>query len=478
MLPSVDAVSRRRELADLGRCVARPHLVSLIRSVLEEIRERGNLDHVSSASIAAEVALRAETIMAGPRRVINGSGAVLHTNIGRAPLSDRAVQAMREAAAYTGLEVDLERGRRRSRQAQVEPLLCLLLGCEAAQVVVNNAAAVLLALRVLGDRRDVVLSRGQAVEIGDGFRLPTIIRESRVRLVEVGATNRTLVADYLDAVGPRTAAFLHVHTSNFTQVGFVESATLKELAQAAHRRDILLISDNGSGALLDTARFGLAHEPMPREAIAAGADLVLFSTDKLLGGPQGGVIAGRSDLIEKVRRHPLARSLRPDKVALAGLRATLQQYLCGDEISIPVLRMLAASPEELGSRAARLAARISDMGWRVSVEEGESTIGGGALPGQTLPTTLVSIHLEHGSASLAAWMRTQSPAILTRVRSSHVLIDLRTVNPGDDVLIASQLAAVPPSFIPAPCRSFEPSEDPVASRAALSVNSQSPTTDR
>jgi len=340
---------------------------------------------------------------------------------------------MREAAlGYSNLEFDLEEGRRGSRYVHTTELLCRLTGAEAALVVNNNAAAVLLILSALAKGREVVISRGQLVEIGGGFRIPEVMCQSGARLVEVGTTNRTYIRDYEEAIGEATAILMHVHHSNFKLSGFVHQASLAELVDLGRRYGLLVVDDLGSGALLDTAPFGLAHEPMVQESLTAGADLVSFSGDKLLGGPQAGIILGREELVAKLREYPLTRALRVDKIAIAGLQATLRHYLKGEAVEqIPIWRMIAASVEGLEKRARAWAESLADLGVAVDAVEGESTVGGGSLPGETLPTRLLAIKgvpLDE----LARRLRTGEPAVVGRIERDMLLFDPRTVLPAED----------------------------------------------
>lgn len=414
-------------------------LVRVVRQVLEDSRT-GSIqvaDRGARDAVVAEVCRRSERdLLNGPRRVVNATGTILHTNFGRAPLCDSAVDAMRDASRYTDLDYDLETGARGSRQAHVEPLLKLLLGAEATMLVTSNAAALLLTLAATSSRREVIVSRGEAVEIGDGFRIPAIARQSQARLVEVGTTNRTTLGDYDDGIGARTSAILRVHTSNFLIVGFTEQPSQADLAILARDKGLLFLVDNGSGALVDTARFGLRHEPTPAEAIGDGADIVTFSTDKLLGGPQGGIIAGRTEVIDRIRKHPLARALRPDKTAVAALHATLLHYASGDTFSIPVVRMLGTTLDSLEARGQHLAATLRSGGWRVDVERSESVIGGGSLPGQTLPSVSLAVDGRERGQSLVRALRCLPAPVIARVRGNRVLLDLRTVNPGEETAIA------------------------------------------
>jgi L-seryl-tRNA(Ser) seleniumtransferase len=345
---------------------------------------------------------------------------------------------MEEASGYSDLEIDLGSGRRDGRQRRVASMLTALTGAEAALVTGNNAGAMLLCLTALSAGREVIVSRGQEVEIGGAFRIPDILRQSGARLVEVGTTNRTRLSDYADAIGSDTAAILHVHSSNFRVLGFTASVSLAELSKLARERGIVLLDDNGSGSLLDTANFGLEHEPTPKESLDAGADVVTFSGDKLLGGPQSGIILGRSDLVERLATSPLARALRPDKLALAALAATLSTYLQGQGRTLPIWRMIGQSREVIRSRAQRWQERAAALGLPVELRDGESTIGGGSLPGSSLPTTLIALPAAVNAESL----RTGRPAVLPITRDNRVLLDLRTVPEEDESALLRAVLAV------------------------------------
>jgi len=353
---------------------------------------------------------------------------ILHTNLGRAPLSPAARRALLDAAGATPLEFDLARGTRGRRESHVEGLLCRLTGAEASLVVNNNAAAVLLALTGLARRREVLISRSQLIEIGGGFRIPDVLRQSGARLVEVGTTNRTHLEDFEQAISPRTSLLLRVHHSNFRLLGFTAEPALADLAQLARRHQLVLLDDLGSGAVLDTAGFGLGHEPMVQESLQAGATLVAFSGDKLLGGPQSGILVGESAAIQRLRRHPLLRALRPDKLCLAALRATLEPYLRGDAPGeIPVWRMIATAEGELRARAQH---------WREQLGVGDvvaglSTVGGGSLPEETLPTWTLALPAASADR-LARGLRTAQPPVIGRIENGRVVLDPRTVLPDQD----------------------------------------------
>jgi L-seryl-tRNA(Ser) seleniumtransferase len=379
-----------------------------------------------------------------PRPVINATGVIINTNLGRAPLSDAALASIAAVAAgYSALEYDLEHGERGSRLTSVRALLRDVTGAEDALVVNNNAAAMLVTLNALASGREVIISRGELVEIGGGFRIPDVLRQSGARLVEVGTTNRTRVADFATPITSDTALLLSVHPSNYRILGFTATPTLDELASIAHQRQIPLIHDLGSGALLRTEQWGLLHEPMPQESIAAGADLVCFSGDKLLGGPQAGIIVGKAALIAQLEHHPLMRAVRIDKLTLAALHATLLAYRNGAaEQEIPVWRMIAAPADELKARATQWAASLRREDIVADVREGLSTIGGGSMPGETLPTWHCVITPKPGSPShvtvgdaasaLSTRLRSGQTPVVARVLHDQVLLDPRTVLPEQD----------------------------------------------
>ena len=384
---------------------------------------------------------------AGLQRVINATGVILHTNLGRASWPKAAIEAAVAAAgAPSLLELDRETGRRGRRFSAVEDEVVALTGAEAALVTNNNAAAVALAVGLAG-RGGVAVSRGELVEIGGGVRIPEVVRRAGARLVEVGTTNRTRVADFEAVLADgRAKLVLRVHPSNFAQTGFVEAPDAARVADAAHRHGGVVVDDLGSGALLDTARFGLAHEPMPRERLEAGADLVTFSGDKLVGGPQAGIIAGRAELVERLRRDPLARAMRPDKVVLAALAATLRLYRAGvAQTEIPIWRQIATPANALERRARALAAMVVRAGAGVSVRAAptESTIGGGSLPGQTLPSWSLTVD-GPGPQRLLARLRAGSPAVIGRIVDDAVVLDTRTVEPEDDAELAAAISAALP----------------------------------
>jgi L-seryl-tRNA(Ser) seleniumtransferase len=394
-----------------------------------------------NAALLDEARLWLETLLAPTLHpVINATGIIIHTNLGRAPLSEQARLALQTNAAYGTLEYDVATGSRGSRSVHARQLLTRLTGAEDALVVNNNAAAVLLMLRALCREREVVISRGQLVEIGGGFRVPDVMAESGARLVEVGTTNRTHVRDYAGALHDETAAILVAHHSNFKIVGFATEPSLGELAKLAHDHELPLLYDQGSGAFLDTAAYGLAHEPTVMEALHAGVDLVAFSGDKLLGGPQAGVICGRGELVERLRQHPLARALRPDKLCLAALVATLTHYLVGEaEEAVPVWQMISQPKTALQEKAEQWTTRLQEQNVLVTVVDAVSMVGGGSLPGTTLPTSVLAIDhpdVEH----LARTLRSQMPAIITRISDNRLVVDPRTVLPDQEETLLTALA--------------------------------------
>jgi len=411
-LPSVD---------ELARGVDDPLAVEAARDVLararDEIRAGADPGDLEARVRESLLAVRAPSL----RRVLNATGVIVHTNLGRAPLAAEALaQVVETARGYSNLELDLRDGVRGSRQDHVAPILRRLTGAEAAIVVNNNAAALLLALAALAEDREVIVSRGELIEIGDGFRIPDVLARSGARLVEVGTTNRTRARDYEEAVCPQTSLLLRVHQSNFRVVGFTELPQLADLAAVARRHGVPLLDDLGSGVLAENGLSQGESEPSARESLAAGADLVCFSGDKLLGGPQAGIVVGRAELVQKLRRHPLHRAVRADKLTLAALEGTLRVYLDAPE-RIPVLRMLGEDVAAVRARAERLAALA-----RGSVEETVGRVGGGALPLAELPSFACAVE-----ESLAGPLRAGEPPVVGIVRDGRLLLDCRTLADGE-----------------------------------------------
>ena len=419
-LPSVD---------ELARAVGDPLAVDAARVVLARAREEIKAGHEPgdlAARMKEEIASLREPRL---RRALNATGVIVHTNLGRAPLADAALERVREVGrGYSNLEYDLTAGSRGSRQDHVAAALRRLTGAEAALVVNNNAAAVLLSLAALAEGREVVVSRGELIEIGDGFRIPDVLAHSGARLVEVGTTNRTRASDYEAAVRPETALLLRVHQSNFRIVGFAELPSLDELARVAERHGLPFVDDLGSGVLAD-----VPDEPTVRESLGAGADLVCFSGDKLLGGPQAGIVVGRAELVERLRRHPLQRALRADKLTLAALEGTLGLYLEPGRAlrEVPVLRMLVEPAASVRTRAERLA-RLVDG----DVEETVGRVGGGALPLTELPSFACAVE-----ESLAAALRAGEPPVIGVVRDGSLLLDCRTLDDSEVDEVAEAIRA-------------------------------------
>ena len=435
LLPSIDELLQSTTGQQLMRDYSRPLTLRAARASLVHARaaiREGALCPSYEELLADTARILERENQPNLRPVINATGVIINTNLGRSPLSQAALSAIQATASgYSNLEYDLEVGERGSRHTHVSTLLCELTGAEAALVTNNNAAAVLLALSTLASEREVIISRGQLVEIGGGFRIPDVMRQSGCQLVEVGATNRTHLADYEAALSERTAMLLTVHPSNFRLIGFVETVPVSALTELAHRHGLLVMDDLGSGCLLQSERYGLGHEPMPQESIAAGADVVCFSGDKLLGGPQAGIIAGKADVIKRIARHPLMRAMRIDKMTLAALEATLRHYQREEAAThIPIWQMIAATPASLASRATNWASQLQKQGIAAHTQRGESTVGGGSLPGETLPTTLLALDATHVSLpldELAHHLRTRKTPIITRIQRDTLLLDPRTV---------------------------------------------------
>lgn len=447
-LPGVERVLSDERILGLIELYSRQVIVELVRSSLEDARKTiaagGAAPQVNEiidiVSEQAEAAWRP-----WPQGIINATGVALHTNMGRAPLSDDAMQAVQRAAeGYSELEIDLATGRRGSRQAHISQLVSRATGAEAALVVNNNASAVMLGLAAIANGKEVIVSRGEAVEIGGGFRVPDVLRQSGATLVEVGTTNRTYASDYESAISEDTGALLAVHASNFRVMGFTHAPEIAEIVDVGKRYDIPVLHDLGSGCLIDTTRFGLAHEPMPQESMAAGVGLSFFSGDKLMGGPQAGIIAGTQELVSLVARHPLARAMRIDKLSMAALTATLTHYIRGEALDkIPIWRMIAMSSDEVKYRASQW---IDRLGPSASLVASESTIGGGSLPGETLPSWAVAIDcslVECSAEEFAKRLRDADTPVIGRIEADRLLLDPRTVLPHqDDALVNAVLGAL------------------------------------
>ena len=414
----------------------RRRLVAAVREVLADARSGGSeiLDAASYAKLARERLAKRDAPTLRP--VINATGVILHTNLGRAPLSEAALAAIRAASGTVSVEYDLERGARGERHGHAAGLLADVTGAEDAVVVNNGAAAVLLALAALAAKREVIVARGELVEIGGGFRIPDVLARSGAKLVEVGTTNRTYVRDYANAITEKTGAILRVHASNFALRGFVAKAPSPDLVKLARERGVAFVHDLGSGTLLDTARFGLGREETVQEAVHDGADVVTFSGDKLLGGPQAGIAAGRASAIATLRSHPLMRALRPDKLTIAALVATVAAYRDDTAVeTLPVWRLIAATPAKLARRAKSVAARLEAAGIPAAVIETASTVGGGSLPEETQPSRGVALSAASAARAVGA-LRRADPPVIARIVDDRVVLDLRSVLPEQDDALA------------------------------------------
>jgi L-seryl-tRNA(Ser) seleniumtransferase len=442
-IPSVSAIVA--EARRLGSELTEDVLTRVARAELEDVRQALAAGETVDRPEIERRVVDAIAELEQPRlaAVLNATGVVIHTNLGRAAVSQETAEAMREAAAHAvPLEIQRESNERGGRMREITGLLHALTGAESALVVNNCASAVLLVLAAVATGKEVVVSRGEAVEIGGGFRVPDVLRQSGARLVEVGTTNRTYARDYAAATTEQTGAYLKVHPSNFRAFGFVHSASTAELVVLAREHGLPVLEDLGSGALLDSSRFGLAPEPTLAGSIAAGADLVMASADKLLGGPQGGIIIGSASWVERVARHPLARAVRADKTSLAGIAATLRHYLRGEaESRVPIWRMIAAPEGAIQARAMALAAALAQDGVEAGVEPVQATVGGGSLPGETLPSWAVVLSPAVGERvdTLARRLRLGDPGMFGRIDEDRLVLDLRTVLPEDDEILLRSL---------------------------------------
>jgi len=448
-IPSVDELLNRPAVRVLEERAGRQLLVDTIRQVLAGFRNRlasGTVSAFSLEMVEKEIVTTAEAALDfSLRPVINASGVIIHTNLGRAPLAEEALEHLVAVArGYSNLEFDLARGERGKRDSHTDRLFARLLGAERTVVVNNNAAAVFLALNTLAEGGEVIVSRGELIEIGESFRIPDVCAKSGAVLREVGSTNRTRVGDYAAALNERTRVLMRVHPSNYRIVGFTERPELKELVELARQHHLLVVEDLGSGCLFDLTGHGVRDEPLAKTSLQAGVDVVTFSADKLLGGPQAGILTGQRAPLERIRKNPLFRALRVDKLTIAALEATLGLYLRGCHRAIPVLRLIELSPAEIGARATRLAQRISAQpGFSAQAEEGESVIGGGSTPGQSLPTRLVAVrHTTHSAQALEAILQQNSPPIMARVEADRLLLDLRTVFEDQDETVAQAFAQI------------------------------------
>ena len=446
IIPAIEALRQHESIRALEQTYGVDATVNALRAGADRVRASivAGDGPTDAESASAQIAAAAEASLAltargSLRPVINATGVIIHTNLGRAPIADAAIARLAEVATgYSNLEYDLAAGGRGSRSVHAESLLTALTGAEAAIVVNNNAAAILLILTALAEGREVLISRGELVEIGGGFRVPDVMRQSGAVLREIGTTNRTRVTDYTSAVSSNTAMFLRVHPSNFRIEGFTERPSLADLVAGARAMMVPIVEDLGSGCLIA----GLADEPTVKASIEAGVDLVCFSGDKMLGGPQAGIIAGAKALVDRLRAHPLMRALRADKLTYAILEATLAEYLAGrSALTVPVQRMLHAGAEEIEERARLLGERLAAGGWTVALVSGSSAVGGGSAPGLGLPTVLLAIERDGQSAAATEqWLRTLDPPVVARIENDRVVLDLRTVLLEQDDLLGAALS--------------------------------------
>lgn len=452
-LPSVDTLLQRPEFAPAVAQYGRQVAVTALRLVLDGLRaaiRQGEAPDVSAEAVAglAWAHLRQQSLLS-IRPAINATGVIIHTALGRAVLSQAAQEAIAAVMrGYCTLQIDLGSGGRGHRDEHIEGLLRQLTGCEAATTVNNNAAATMLILNTLAQGKEVIVARGQLVEIGGAFRMPEVMAMSGCVLREVGTTNKTHLRDYAAAIGENTGAILRVHHSNYRIIGFAQEPGIRELCELGQKHGVPVIDDLGSGALLPMEQFGLGHEPMIQESIRAGADVVCCSGDKLLGAPQAGVIVGKTEWIGRIRRNPLARALRTDKLTAAGLEATLRLFLNPERLreTHPLYRALSLTPEEVGARAEavgqKLQAAVGDaVAWEI--RPASSQVGSGSLPEEMLPTRVLALRPRDGSAEhLAGSLRQQEPPLVTRIQNDAVLLDFRTVLPGEDEIVTKTLVTV------------------------------------
>ncbi len=438
-IPSVDSLINSSAANPLIEQFGRDQVVHAIRTHLDSLRSQETISasHIAPSEIMSAATQLLEKIFTPTLiPVINASGVILHTNLGRAPLSKDALYAMQIVASnYNTLEFDLLHGKRGSRSVHVEDVLRELTGAEAATVVNNNASAVLIALSALANRRGVIISRTQLIEIGGGFRIPDVMKQSGARLIEIGTTNRVHISDYEIALQQPAALVMRAHHSNFRIIGFTTEPSLDEICEISHSSDVPVFDDLGSGTFLDTSYFGLAHEPTIVESLNAGADLISFSGDKLLGGPQAGILLGKKKLIDKIKKHPLMRAIRPDKICLAGLTATLYHYLRGEaQREIPIWQMISSTSEQIQKRAQH---------WQKTLNTGEvikscSTIGGGSLPGETLPTFVLAIKVNNPK-NLMDKLRQLPVPIIARVENDQIMLDPRTIFESQEITLLKGL---------------------------------------
>jgi L-seryl-tRNA(Ser) seleniumtransferase len=445
-IPSIEEILQSEKLQDYISSLSRPLVTQISRKIVDQIRKELSKKSfsISREIIVAGIIQELEALSSSTLKpVINGTGVIIHTNLGRAPISHEVLKHISEVSTnYSSLEYDLKKGRRGERTTFLERLLCGLSGSEAALAVNNNAAAVLLILSGLAKGKEVIISRGELVQIGGGFRIPDILNESGAIMKEIGTTNRTSLSDYQRAINKNTKILLKVHKSNFWMSGFVEEVLIEELITLGRKHHLITVEDLGSGAVPFTENFGLGHEPRITEGVSSGADLVCFSGDKLLGGPQAGIIVGRKKYIDMLRKHPLYRALRIDKMVIAGLEQVALNYLKKEEEKIPVWRMISTSLDVLRKRGEELSAELNAYGISASLKESKSTVGGGSLPGETLTTVTISLNSEIPADILAEKFRSLDLPIIGRIEKNRFVLDLRTVFPEQDEIVIQGIKRV------------------------------------
>jgi L-seryl-tRNA(Ser) seleniumtransferase len=445
-IPSIEEILQSEGLHKYISSLSRPLVTQISRKIVDQIRKELSKKSfsISREIIITRIIEELENLSSSTLKpVINGTGVIIHTNLGRAPIGGEVLKHISEVSiSYSSLEYDLKKGKRGERTTFLEKLLCELSGAETALVVNNNAAAVLLILSGLAKGKEVIISRGELVQIGGGFKIPEILAESGAVMKEVGTTNRTSISDYQRAINKNTRVLLKVHKSNFWMSGFVKELAVEELVSLGRKHRLITVEDLGSGAVLFTEDFGLGHEPRITEGISAGADLVCFSGDKLLGGPQAGIVIGRKKYVDQLRKNPLYRALRVDKMVISGLEQVTSNYLKKEEEKIPIWKMISISLEDLRRRAEKISAQLNAFGISASLKESKSTVGGGSLPGETLPTIILSLNSEIPADNLSEKFRNLEFPIIGRIEKNRFILDLRTIFPEQEEIVIQSIKRV------------------------------------
>ncbi len=445
-IPSIEEILQSEKLQKYISLLSRPFVTQISRKIVDELRKQIKIKRLSFSKeeIITKISEELENLVsASLRPVINGTGVIIHTNLGRAPIGENVLKHITDVSKnYSTLEYDLVKGKRGERTVFLEKLLIELSGAEGALIVNNNAGAVLLILSGLAKGKEVIISRGELVQIGGGFRIPDILNESGAIMKEVGTTNQTSISDYQRAINKNTKILLKVHKSNFWMSGFVEDVSIEKLIPLGKKYRLITVEDLGSGAMTYTENYGLGHEPRISETICSGTDLVCFSGDKLLGGPQSGVIVGKKKYIDLLRKHPLYRALRVDKMVIAGLEQIILSYLKKEEEKIPIWRLISTPLDGLRNRGEDISKRLKDFGISVSLKEGRSTVGGGSLPGETLPTVVLSLESQIPPERLAERFRSLDYPVIGRVEKNRFVLDLRTIFPEQDEIVIEGIKKV------------------------------------